>query len=245
MMILTLNSCTQKQTKTPIPQQLIEETVAFVSPDKANDWTIDCGGVWVGQDLILTAYHCTPDAKLASMTQNEIFAALLSGEMPNSIGATIYFAGNQSFDVIDQGASSHHKGLVIATDELHDLALIRAYGWPAHREVVFAKESPQIGDEITTIGHPNGLSYSYTRGYVSGFHSGIKSTSIDTQGPFIQINAIVVGGNSGGGVFNSKGHLIGICSFTDSKAIQQGFIIPLGTIKKLMEEYQKKARGKK
>lgn len=207
-----------------VAQYLSDETIALVSLKPDDEWMIDCGGIWVDWNIILTAYHCVNDEKAPNK---------------DGTGAEFFFSTKENFDIINNGASKHYKGKVVAIDKYQDLALIKAANAKMnHRTVTFATREPHIGDETIMIGHPNGLPYSYTHGHVSGFHSGINSDAITARGPFIKINAVIIGGNSGGGVFNTEGQLIGMIVFTRS-GIQQGFIVPLGSIKKFLENYEK------
>ncbi len=84
-----------------------------------------------------------------------------------------------------------------------DLALIYVdgvYGEPAHYEFSI----PKVGEEVFVLGNPSGLETSLTKGIISGLRT-------DGSVSYIQIDAPVNPGNSGGGLYSAKnGNLIGI-----------------------------------
>ncbi len=67
-----------------------------------------------------------------------------------------------------------------------------------------ALNMPKEGADVFAIGHPKGLSFTLTKGIVSAYRDG------DT---YIQIDAAISSGNSGGPLLNKKGELVGINSF--------------------------------
>jgi serine protease Do len=83
------------------------------------------------------------------------------------------------------------------------------------------------GDPVIAIGNPLGLGGSVTAGIVSALDRDIHETPVDS---FIQIDAAINHGNSGGPLFNAAGEVIGIntalYSPTDSGSIGLGFAIP-------------------
>ena len=85
-----------------------------------------------------------------------------------------------------------------------DLGLLRVYKASGIKlEVIEITEIlPKIGDEIYVLGHPLGRRYNLSKGIISNLDR-----------PFVMgADALMTFGNSGGGVFNTKGQLIGICS---------------------------------
>lgn len=93
---------------------------------------------------------------------------------------------------------------------LIDLALLKvkvdhplqAVTWAPH-------DSVQIGDSVLAIGNPLGIGTSVSRGIVSATHRNISDTPYDD---FIQTDAAINHGNSGGPLFNLKGEVIGVNS---------------------------------
>src|SRR5579862_2604526 len=67
---------------------------------------------------------------------------------------------------------------------------------------------PQVGDKVVAIGNPLGLEKTVSEGIVSGLRT------MDSQRTVIQTTAPISPGSSGGGLFNARGELIGLTTFT-------------------------------
>jgi serine protease Do len=95
---------------------------------------------------------------------------------------------------------------VIGTDPKTDLALIKVET-SEHPYLKLAKSKPRIGEWVVAVGNPFGLGGTVTAGIVSAEGRDIGSGPYDD---FIQIDAPVNKGNSGGPTFNLKGEVIGV-----------------------------------
>jgi serine protease Do len=95
---------------------------------------------------------------------------------------------------------------VIGIDSKTDLALLKAQGdnFPA---VSFAAQAPRVGDWVIAVGNPFGLGGTVTAGIVSARGRDIGSGPYDD---FLQIDAPVNHGNSGGPTFNAEGEVVGV-----------------------------------
>jgi serine protease Do len=105
----------------------------------------------------------------------------------------------------DDGAT--YTARLIGTDAPSDLALIKVDGRADFPHVGLAEGQPRIGDWVLAIGSPFGLGGTVTAGIISARGRDIGSGSYDD---FIQIDAPVNQGNSGGPAFDIAGHVIGI-----------------------------------
>ena len=96
---------------------------------------------------------------------------------------------------------------VVGTDPRTDLALIKVDGRSDFPYVKLAEMSPRIGDWVVAVGNPFGLGGTVTAGIVSARGRDIGSGPYDD---FIQIDAPVNKGNSGGPTFDMEGNVIGV-----------------------------------
>jgi serine protease Do len=104
----------------------------------------------------------------------------------------------------DSGKTLRAK--VIGTDPKTDLALLKAEG-TGFSFVRFAAKSPRVGDWVIAVGNPFGLGGTVTAGIVSARGRDIGSGPYDD---FLQIDAPVNHGNSGGPTFNNEGEVVGV-----------------------------------
>ncbi|MET0313803.1 MAG: trypsin-like peptidase domain-containing protein, partial [Hansschlegelia sp.] len=102
-----------------------------------------------------------------------------------------------------------YKAKVIGTDARTDLALLKVDGDRKDFPYVkFAdKEGPRVGDWVIAVGNPFGLGGSVTAGIVSARGRDIGAGPYDD---FLQIDAAVNKGNSGGPTFNLRGEVVGV-----------------------------------
>lgn len=73
-------------------------------------------------------------------------------------------------------------------------------------------DSVQVGDDVFVIGAPYGLSHSLTVGHVSGKHTSKESIAGVSKVEYLQTDAAINQGNSGGPMFNMAGEVVGIVS---------------------------------
>ena len=124
---------------------------------------------------------------------------------------------------------------VIGVDTKTDLALLKAQGddFPF---VTFAAQSPRVGDWVIAVGNPFGLGGTVTAGIVSARGRDIGSGPYDD---FLQIDAPVNHGNSGGPTFNSNGEVVGVNTAIFSPSggsVGIGFAIASDVVKNVVEQ---------
>ena len=118
------------------------------------------------------------------------------------------------------------KAEVIGTDPKTDLALIKIKSDKPFQFVKFAGKEARVGDWVMAVGNPFGLSSTVTTGIVSARGRDIGSGPYDD---FIQIDASINRGNSGGPAFNLDGEVIGVNTAIFSPSggsVGIGFAIP-------------------
>jgi serine protease Do len=137
----------------------------------------------------------------------------------------------------DSGQSYDAK--VIGTDAKSDLALIKVEGGKDFPFVKLAEAPPKIGEWVLAVGNPFGLGGTVTAGIVSAQGRDIGSGSYDD---YIQIDAPVNRGNSGGPTFNLKGEVIGVNTAIYSPSggsVGIAFDIPASTVANVIPQLQK------
>ena len=132
---------------------------------------------------------------------------------------------------------------IIGTDPKTDLALLKVDASEEFPHVAFASTLPKVGDWVVAMGNPFGLGGTVTAGIVSAQGRDIGSGPYDD---YIQIDAPVNSGNSGGPTFNLNGEVIGINTMIASNGADQssgiGFAIPINTAKAVLGDLTKYGR---
>jgi serine protease Do len=125
---------------------------------------------------------------------------------------------------------------VIGTDPKTDLALLKVKGDGAFPFVGFASQAPRVGDWVIAVGNPFGLGGTVTAGIVSARGRDIGSGPYDD---FLQIDAPVNHGNSGGPTFNTEGEVVGVNTAIFSPSggsVGIGFAIASDVVKTVVEQ---------
>src|SRR5438067_4358745 len=140
--------------------------------------------------------------------------------------------------IADDGKTYTAK--VIGTDPRTDIALIKVEGRGDFPYVQLAEKSPRIGDWVLAVGNPFGLGGTVTAGIVSARGRDIGAGPYDD---FIQIDAPVNKGNSGGPAFDVNGNVIGVNTAIYSPSggsVGIGFDIPAKTAKRVVGQLKDK-----
>jgi len=107
-----------------------------------------------------------------------------------------------TFDNGDQKTAT-----IVGTDERTDLAVVKVDGETNLPFVKFSEDPIRVGDWVVAVGNPFGLGGTVTAGIVSAEGRDVGGS---TYGDFLQIDAAVNMGNSGGPTFNLKGEVVGV-----------------------------------
>jgi serine protease Do len=121
------------------------------------------------------------------------------------------------------------KAKVVGTDPRTDLALIKIESEKKFDYVSFTNDKPRVGDWVMAVGNPFGLGGTVTTGIISASGRVIGAGPYDD---FLQIDAAINRGNSGGPAFNLEGEVVGINTAIFSPSggsVGIGFAIPAST----------------
>jgi serine protease Do len=126
---------------------------------------------------------------------------------------------------------------VVGTDPMTDVALIKLEGASDLPTVKFGESGKlRVGDAVVAVGNPFGLGGTVTSGIVSALGRDINSGPYDN---FIQTDAAINKGNSGGPLFNAAGEVIGMNTAIFSPSggsVGIGFSVPAGTIQSVVNQ---------
>lgn len=144
--------------------------------------------------------------------------------------------------MLHDGRVAHAQ--LVGTDPDTDLAVLKIDAGTLPTIQVDAK-APRVGDVVLAIGNPFGIGQTVTMGIVSALG---RQLSLSPYEDFIQTDAAINSGNSGGALVNSDGQLVGINTAMLEHAAAQGigFAIPVRTAKRVLEqivEHGKVVRG--
>jgi serine protease Do len=131
---------------------------------------------------------------------------------------------------------------VVGSDPSTDVAVVKIKRPPADLRPVQLGNSDQVrvGDYVLAIGNPLGLGQTVTMGIVSAKNR-VLGGRVTRYEDFIQTDAAINQGNSGGPLFNFKGEVIGINSaiLNPAVAMNVGFAIPINLARQIAEQIQR------
>ncbi len=129
---------------------------------------------------------------------------------------------------------------LVGSDEKSDIAVLKIDASDLPYATFADSDSIEIGDDAIAIGNPLGSGISVTTGIISALH---REITIDNEVMvLLQTNAEINSGNSGGGLFNISGQLIGIVNAKTTNAANGmtveglGYAIPSNTVLRVADE---------
>ena len=136
--------------------------------------------------------------------------------------------------------NTHYPATLVGRDPKTDLALLKIKGDKPFPSVNFGdSDALRVGDWVIAVGNPFGLGGSVSAGIVSARGRNINAGPFDD---FIQTDAAINRGNSGGPLFNSKGEVVGISTAIYSPtggSVGIGFAVPSAMAKSIVEQLKK------
>lgn len=132
----------------------------------------------------------------------------------SGIGVSNYhvFSGGNEWQIKLKNGKIYRVNHVIKEDANLDYIIFQTEAQETNSLPV-AMEAPRKGEDVIVIGNPQGFELSVTKGVVSGLRDYDKATGIASNGDtYVQIDAAISSGNSGGPVLNMKGEVIGIAT---------------------------------
>ena len=138
--------------------------------------------------------------------------------------------------VVRVGGDKEYKAKIIGADPLSDIAVLQIDSKEKFIPVKFGdSDKARIGDWVIAIGNPFGLGGTVTSGIISARN---RSIGLSRYEDYIQTDASINSGNSGGPLFDMNGNVIGINTAILGKggSIGIGFSIPSNNAKKVVDQ---------
>lgn len=231
--------------------EFVETTTVFRPPhiSSSSDTAIYTGSavIWAieGESVyIVTNYHVVFDSSAdAAKNGNSQIARKIYGylygseEEPKSTGAkdgdgyTEYDYGGYAVECEYIGGSIVYDIALLKADKADLLAINEDI------QAVALADDYYVGQTAYTVGNPEGNGLSVTQGIVCVDNEYIAMSLDGTTRYYrsIRIDTALYGGNSGGGLFNSQGRLIGICNAGDTLNENINYAIPVQIVKAAVE----------
>jgi serine protease Do len=154
-----------------------------------------------------------------------------------------HVVGNADQIKVDLHDGRTLDGKLIGSDKPSDLALVKVNASNLHALALGDSDKVQIGDVVLAVGNPFGLGQTVTMGIISAKNryntGGIGSSGQQDYENFLQTDAAINHGNSGGALVDTRGELIGINSqiiSTSEGNIGIGFAIPVNMARNVMDQ---------
>ena len=142
----------------------------------------------------------------------------------------------EKVSVLVPGRPGRYRAEVVGTDKQTDLAVLRIEPRPGEPPLEIAKlgdsDSVQVGEWVIAIGNPYGLDGTVSLGIISAKGRDLSGEQLLNE--FLQTDAMIDRGSSGGPLVNLRGEVIGINSRGQGRGI--GFTIPINTAKRVADE---------
>jgi len=138
--------------------------------------------------------------------------------------------------VVRVDGDKEYKAIIIGQDPLSDIAVLQIESKERFEPVKFGNsDKARIGDWVIAIGNPFGLGGTVTAGIISARN---RSIGLSRYEDYIQTDASINSGNSGGPLFDMNGDVIGINTAILGKggSIGIGFSIPSNSAKKVVDQ---------
>lgn len=234
----------KQEMQVPVPLMLLEDaankTVALSRNGPYGDekMRILCGGVYVSEHEILTANHCVENTVWCTNDDgNTVKRCKRFPSKENAKRAIMFYthdqvlAGDKELFVFEPEIAT-----VTRTDKVADLALLTTKHASTYGYAHVAPDVADKGDDAFIVGHPGGKPYKFVHAKVADSYWVDETVG---RGKFhrfvIELNVRVQGGTSGGGAWNSRGELIGIC-LTRSLHFEQSYFAASKSITKFLSK---------
>jgi len=146
---------------------------------------------------------------------------------------------NSSEVIVTTNDNKEYEAVIIGFDEIYDIAVLKIDSVKSLDYIFFGdSDSTLIGEWVLAVGNPYNLNSTVTAGIISSKSRDLNEYDQKNQS-FIQTDAAVNFGNSGGALVNIEGELIGINTLIQSMTggyVGYSFAVPSNTVRKIFED---------
>ncbi|MHB9108185.1 MAG: S1C family serine protease [Armatimonadota bacterium] len=180
----------------------------------------------------LTAVVAAVEPAIVTIRSGAARQSVGAGFLVNPDGILVtnkHVVGKEKTVSVELLGKQKYDGDVLYTDPDFDLALVKL---PVHNlPVLTIGDLSQVkkGEGVVAIGAPLGQSQSVTRGIISNL-------DVEVQGQrYLQTDAALNPGNSGGPLLDDRGRVIGVCTAILKNAQNVGLVIPVSAVLEMLE----------
>lgn len=179
--------------------------------------------------------------KLSNLVFQKIGSGVIINAKKGIIVTNAHVIDQAQTIVVNLSDGRRYAAKVLGTDDKADIAVLKIQA-PHLTALKFANSTQlKVGDFVVAIGNPFGLKQTVTSGIVSGLHR--SNLSLDSYENYIQTDAPINEGNSGGALVDNQGQLVGIntaiLSNNNGGNIGIGFAIPSNMVKAIVAQIMK------
>jgi S1-C subfamily serine protease len=197
--------------RTEVVYDNVKDGVVFIQ-NKHNEQSGLGTGFFIEENLIITNYHVVKDSK--------------------------------NINIFIQDSNYEWKATVVSHSEQHDIALVKIDDWDKFvskekwKVLEFTDSTQaQVGETVYALGHPWGLGWTFSQGILSKKD---RQASTSTAVLFLQVDARIYQGNSGGPLLDAYGRVLGINSqMLEGKGGSYGFVIPSQYVQKVVYDLKR------
>lgn len=198
-----------------------------------------CSGTLVDMEyrLVLTNHHCIRH-KVREVTSEEVVDGVLQDVRKERL-LDVPIA-QKSYVGFEEVGSSEYITIIVAKDKNRDLALLQI----KDENIPYTIESPILpetmkvvrGETAYAVGNPRMLDASVTKGIISSVTRQFRVPWANGEKvAFLQFDGGIVGGNSGGALYNVQGYMIGVPAAGAESTV--GLAIPAMTVREFLSDY--------
>ena len=155
-----------------------------------------------------------------------------SGEILTNYHVIASMGGGDNTLEVKTSDQKTYKATVLGKDKELDIALIKIDAAHLPYAKLGDSDSVRIGEWVVAIGNPFGLEHTVTQGIISA-----KGRKLDTGvSSFLQTDAAINRGNSGGPLLNLRGEVVGINSAINPAGQNIGFAVPISQVNRILKD---------